>query len=66
MFLGKDVHIQCWVFSKGLYGKLGWGFVRRSDTCFNVRIRDNKIRVMRSKKGEEVFEIDDLKQTFPL
>jgi hypothetical protein len=66
MFSSKDVHILCWVFSKGLCGKLGWGFVRRSDMCFNVRIRDNKIRVMRLEKGEEVFEIDDLKQTFPL
>jgi hypothetical protein len=66
MFLSKDVHILCWIFSKGLYGKLGWDFIRRSDMCFNVRIGDNKVRVIRSEKGDEVLEIDDLKQIFPL
>ncbi len=33
--------------------------------CFNVRIGDNIVRAIRSKKGEEVLEIDDLKQIFP-
>jgi hypothetical protein len=66
MFSSKDVHILCWVFSKGLCGKLGWDFVRRSDMCFNVRIRDNRIRTIISEKAEEVLEIDDLKQIFPL
>jgi hypothetical protein len=49
-----------------LYGKLGWGFVGRSDLCFNVRIGDNKVRAIRSKKKEEVPKANDLKQIFPL
>jgi hypothetical protein len=38
-----------------LYGKLGWGFVGKNDLCFNVRIGDNRVRVVRSDKKEEVF-----------
>jgi hypothetical protein len=33
--------------------------------CFNVRIGDNRVRAIRLEKGEEVLEIDDLKQIFP-
>ncbi len=58
--------ISNWVFPKGLYGKLRWGFIRKNVMCFNVRIGDNRIRGIRSKKGEEVLEINDLKQIFPL
>jgi hypothetical protein len=66
VFSSKYVPIICWVFSKGSYGKLGWGFIRRSYMCFNVRIGDNKVKTIKSEKGEEVLEIDDLKQIFPL
>ncbi len=48
VFLSKDTHMLCWVFSKGFHGKLRWGFVIRSDMCFNVRIGDNIVRVVRS------------------
>jgi hypothetical protein len=44
-----------------LYGKLGWGFVGKNDLCFNVRIGDNRVRVVRSDKKEEVFKTNDLK-----
>jgi hypothetical protein len=45
-----------------LYGKLGWGFVGRNDLCFNVRIKDNIVIVVRSeKKKEEVPKTNDLK-----
>jgi hypothetical protein len=47
-----------------LYGKLGWGFVGRSDMCFNVRIGDNKVRAVRLEKKEEVFDADDLNKYF--
>lgn len=66
MFSSKYVPILCWVFSKGLYSKLGWGFIKRRDICFNVRIGDNRVKTIRLEKGEEVLEIDDLKQIFPL
>jgi hypothetical protein len=54
----------CWRLSKGLNGKLRWGSIGRSDTCFNVEIRDNKVKVVRSERGEEVYEANDLKQYF--
>jgi hypothetical protein len=44
-----------------LYGKLGWGFVGKNYLCFNVRIGDNRVRVVRSDKKEEVFKTNDLK-----
>jgi hypothetical protein len=47
-----------------LYGKLGWGFVGKSDICVNIKINDNRIRAMRSEKKEEVFEKNDLKLIF--
>jgi hypothetical protein len=53
------------IFSKGLYGKLGWGFVGKSDICFSIKIDDNRIRVVRLERREKVFEVDDLKQIFP-
>jgi len=65
VYLGKNSHLLRWIFSKGLYGKLGWGFVGKNDICFNIRIDDNKIRVVTSERKEEVFEINDLKQIFP-
>jgi hypothetical protein len=57
MFSGKNTHLICWIFSKGLYGKLGWGFVGRSDMCFNVRIGNNKIRDVRSEKGRKYLKL---------
>ncbi len=60
VYLGKNSHLLCWIFSKGLYGKLGWGFVGNNDVCFSIRINDNKIKVVRSKRKEEVFEANDL------
>lgn len=48
MFSNKDTQILRWRLSKGLNGKLGWGFIGRSDICFNVKIGDNKVRVVRS------------------
>jgi hypothetical protein len=47
IFLSKDAHMLCWVCSKGLYGKLGWGFIKKSDMCFNVRIGDNRVRIVK-------------------
>jgi len=44
-----------------LYGKLGWSFVGKNDLCFNVRIGDNRVRIVRSKKKEEVLKTNDLK-----
>lgn len=49
-----------------LYGKLGWEFVGKNDINFNVRIKDNRIKVIRSKKKEEAPKADDLKQIYPL
>jgi hypothetical protein len=49
-----------------LYGKLRWGFVGRNDLCFNVRIGDNRVRVVRLKKKNEVPKTNDLKHIFPL
>jgi hypothetical protein len=54
------------MFSICLYGKLGWEFVGKNDISFNIRIKDNKIWVVRSKKEEEVPKADDLKQIYPL
>jgi hypothetical protein len=48
-----------------LYGKLGWGFIGRNDLCFKVRIGDDNVRAIRSKKKEEVRKTNDLKQIFP-
>lgn len=62
LYSGRNSHLLCWIFFKGLYGKLGWGFVGKNDICFIIRIANNKIRAMRSERREEVFEIDDLKQ----
>jgi hypothetical protein len=42
------------------------GFYKKNDMCFNVKIRNNRVRAIRSEKGEEVLEIDDLKQIFML
>jgi hypothetical protein len=50
MYLGKNSHILCWIFSKGLYGKLGWGFVGNNDICFNIRIVDDIIRASEIRK----------------
>jgi hypothetical protein len=50
MYLGKNSHILCWIFSKGLYGKLGWGFVGNNDICFNIRIVDDIIRANEIRK----------------
>jgi hypothetical protein len=49
-----------------LYGKLGWGFVGKSDLCFNVKIKENKLKVVKSKKKEEVPKLEDLKEIFPM
>ncbi len=54
------------MFSICLYGKLGWEFVGKNDISFNIRIKDNRIRVVRSKKKEEAPKVDDLKQIYPL
>jgi hypothetical protein len=50
LYSGKNSHILCWIFFKGLYGKLGWGFVGKNDICFSIRITNNKIRAKRSKR----------------
>jgi hypothetical protein len=51
MFSSKDTHILCWRLSKCLNGKSRWGFIGRNDICFNVKIGDNRVKVVRSKKG---------------
>ncbi len=40
-----------------MYGKLGWGFVRRSDLCFNVRIWDNKVRAIDQRKRRKYLKL---------
>ncbi len=54
------------MFSICLYGKLGWEFVGKNDINFNVRIKDNRIKVIRSKKKEEVPKANDLRQIYLL
>jgi hypothetical protein len=49
-----------------LYGKLGWGFAGRSYLCLNVKIKENKLRVVKSKKKEEVPKLEDVKEIFPV
>jgi hypothetical protein len=66
MFSGKSAHLLCLMFSRCLYGKLGWEIVGKIDINFNIRIEDNKIKVVRSKKKKELLEVDDLKQIFLL
>jgi hypothetical protein len=65
MYSSRNLHLLCWIFSKGLYGKLGWGFVGKNNICFSIRIDNNKIEVVRSKREEELYEANDLKQIFP-
>jgi hypothetical protein len=65
MYSGRNSHLLCWIFFKGLYGKLGWRFVEKSDISFNIRIDDNKIRAVRSERKDKVSKIDYLKQIFP-
>ncbi len=64
MYSGRNSHLLCWIFFKGLYGKLGWRFVGKNDISFSIRIDDNIIRVI-SKRKDKVSKIDDLKQIFP-
>ncbi len=54
------------MFSISFYGKLGLEFVGKNDINLNIKTKDNKIRVIRSKKKEEVSKIDDLGQIYPL
>jgi len=49
------------MFSKGLYGKLGWGFVGNNVICFNIRTVDDIIRASEIRKKKEVFKINNLK-----
>jgi hypothetical protein len=44
-----------------LCGKLGWGFVGKKAICFSIRIDNNKIKVVRSKRREELSKANDLK-----
>jgi hypothetical protein len=37
------------------------GFCWKNDLCFNVRIGDNRVKVVRSDKKEEVLKTNDLK-----
>lgn len=62
--LGKESHLLCQIFSKYLYGKLGWGFMGRNDLCFNVKIEENRLGVVKSNKREEGPKIEDLKEIF--
>jgi hypothetical protein len=48
-----------------LYGKLGWGFVGKMIYALVFRIDNNRIRVVRSYKKEELSEANDRKQIFP-
>jgi hypothetical protein len=54
VFSGRKPHLLCWTFTINIYGKLGWGFVGRSDISFNVKIEKNIVRSIRSKKRNEV------------
>ncbi len=38
----------------------------KSDLCFNVKIKENKLKVVKSKKKEEVPKLEDLKEIFPM
>jgi hypothetical protein len=38
------------MFSRCLYGKLGWELVGKNDISFNLRIENNKIMAVRSEK----------------
>ncbi len=40
----------------------------KNDLCFNVKIKENKLRDVKSKKRKEVHEVEveDLKQIFPI
>jgi len=62
----RSSFLFCWSFFKDLYGKLGWRFVGRKDICFNLKIKDNMIKAISSKRKEEVLEANDLKQIFPM
>jgi hypothetical protein len=39
--------------------------LEKNDICFSIKIDNNKIRAVRSKRREEVFKVNDLKQIFP-
>jgi len=49
-----------------LYGKLGWEFVGKSDLCFNVKIKENRVRDVKSEKRKKIPEVENLKQIFPI
>jgi hypothetical protein len=53
-------------YSKGIYSKLRWGYVGKNDICFSIKIEDNQGRIIRSEKIEEIPEVEDLKQIFPI
>ncbi len=46
IYLSKNSHLQCLMYSRGLYGKLGWGFVKKNDVYFSIRLDDYKIKAM--------------------
>jgi hypothetical protein len=54
------------MFSIYLYGKLGWEFVGKNDISFNIRIKDTRIKFIRSENKKEVPKADDLRHIYPL
>ncbi len=61
MYSSTNLHLLCWIFFKDLYGKLGWGFVGKSDICFSIKVDDNRIEVVKLERKERVYEAYDLK-----
>lgn len=44
--IGQAAHLLCWIYSKDLYIKLCWRYVGRSDANYNIKIDNNKRKVV--------------------
>lgn len=59
--IGQAAHLLCWIYSKDFYSKLCWRYVGKSDANYNIKIDNNKRKVIDFNKEEEVISAKDLK-----
>jgi len=59
--IGQATHLLCWIYSKDFYGRLCWRYVGRSDANYNIKIDNNKTKIIDFDKEEEVLVAKDLK-----
>ncbi len=57
----QAMHSLCWIYFKDFYGRLCWRYVGRNDINNNIRIDNNRKKVVDSEKEEKILAIEDLK-----